>query len=107
MNKKDTFILMIEGMIEKSKDKLINAMSNDSKLYHMTGRCESRSEYIDDILDGTLNYYDYELIGFNEDVAVVKLLAKVYGGSKSWWTLKMNIKYDEHNKILECKAGLA
>lgn len=107
MNKKEIFILMIEGMIEKSKIKLEQSMSYGSKLYHMTGRCESREEYINDILDGTLNYYDYELISFYENIAVVKLLAKVYGGSKSWWNLKMNIKYDGNNKILECKVGMA
>lgn len=84
-------------------------MSIDSRLIHMTGKSETREEYIEDILDGTLNYYDYEILHFDEDEAIVRLLAKVYGGSKSWWVLKMDTEYVLENgktKIKKCRVRM-
>ena len=112
MNKEEclkTFKLMCQGMIEKDRQKLESSMSSNSHLYHMTSLCQSREEYIKDILNGTLNYYDYEIISFSIDEAVIRLYAKVYGGSKSWWRLKMSTKYVIENdkiKIKECKVKL-
>ena len=105
-----TFELMVQGMIEKDRIKLENSLSKKAKLFHMTGKCEDREEYIADILDGTLNYYDYKIVSFNQNNAVIKLLAKVYGGAKSWWTLSMKTKFvleDNKIKIEECKVNLA
>ena len=94
----DAFIKMCEGMIKKDRNLLEESMSDKAILIHMTGKRETREEYILDILDGTLNYYDYEIIEFNDNSAIIKLLARVYGGSKSWWRLRMNIKYEEIEK---------
>ena len=104
------FELMVQGMIEKDRVKLEKSMSKNARLYHMTGRCETREEYICNILDGTLNYYDYEIISFNKNNSVIKLLAKVYGGAKTWWTLSMQTTFifeDENLKILECRVDMA
>ena len=103
------YTLMTVGMIEKSKDKLERSMSIDSHLVHMTGLVETRDEYIRDILNGTLNYYDYEILDFSDEKVTIRLLAKVYGGSKSWWTLRMSTKYVEEDgvvKIKECKVRM-
>lgn len=103
------FELITIGMIEKNKEKLIKPMSKDSCLIHMTGKIESRDEFIKDILDEILNYYDYEILSFSEGEVTIRLLAKVYGGSKSWWTLKMKTEYvleDNLIKINLCKARL-
>ena len=102
--------LMTEGMIEKDPAKLRESMSKRARLIHMTGKVESREEYISDILDSTLNYYEYESVSFSEKEAVVRLLAKVYGGSKSWWTLRMFTSYVEEDgktKILESRVRMA
>lgn len=66
----------------------------------MTGLIETRKEYNDDIQNGVLNYYDYEIKSFElvkerQIHAIVRLLAKVYGLSKSWWPLHMDIIFDE------------
>lgn len=101
--------LLMEGMIEKNADKIRLAMSKDAHLIHMTGLIENREEYIKDILDGTLNYYDYEVVSNKDDEVTVRLLAKVYGGSKSWWLLKMKTSYIEEDgliKIKECKVRM-
>ena len=107
------FELMTIGMIEKSKEKLIQSMSIDSHLHHMTGLVETREEYIKDILNGTLNYYDFEILSFdfynNEAIVTIRLLAKVYSGSKSWWKLKMNTKFVEEGgivKVQDCKVHI-
>ena len=105
-NNLDVFKKLCEGMIKKDKNLLDEALHDDSILIHMTGHMESKNEYISDILNGTLNYYDYEIISFNDKQAAIRLLAKVYGGSKSWWTLKMTLKYKD-NKIIESKVSLA
>ena len=99
----------IDGMIKKDKNLLDDTMSKDAILYHMTGHKETKEEYIKDILDGTLNYYDYKIISFSDNVATIKLLAKVYGSEKSWWTLKMYIEYtkeDNKTKIKTSKVRL-
>lgn len=101
--------LMASGMIEKSIAKLQESMSVDARLIHMTGKVESREEYIRDILDGTLNYYDYEILSFSKDEVLIRLLAKVYGGGKSWWTLRMKttyVKEDGTIKIKESRVSL-
>ncbi len=105
----DTFVLFITGMIEKNKDKLNDSMSSNAYLYHMTGLKESKEEYIRDILNGTLNYYDYEIIKFDIEKVIIRLLAKVYNSNKSWWTLTIYTKYIEENnkiKLLESKVKL-
>ena len=112
MQEKDclnAYKLMTIGMIEKDKEKLIQSMSKDSALIHMTGMSETRDEYIKDILDGTLNYYDYEIISFDVHEVTIRLQAKVYGGTKSWWTLKMATEYvieDGLVKIKTCKVRM-
>ena len=99
--------LLLQGMIDKNASVLSSVLASNSKLIHMTGLVESKEEYIKDILNGTLNYYDYEIESVDENKAVIKLLAKVYGGSKSWWRLAMYTKYikeDGNLKILESKV---
>ena len=96
---------MCEGMIQKNPEKLRLAMSHDAHLVHMTGKVETREEYIEDILDGTLNYYDYKIMRFSEDEALVQLLAKVYGGAKSWWTLRMDTVYAMENGLTKIKQS--
>lgn len=112
MNKNDclkTYELMIMGMIEKNSSKLKESMSKNAHLIHMTGKVETRDEYINDILDGTLNYYDYEILSFTESDVFIRLLAKVYDGDKRWWMLHMKTIYLEEDgkiKIKECKVGM-
>ena len=99
------FRKLLQGMIEKDRALLEEALSKDAFLYHMTGLRETREEYIHDILVGTLNYYDYQILSFEKEQARVRLLAKVYGGSKSWWTLRMSLSYVYEDEILKIKES--
>lgn len=113
MNKEEClkiYILLLEGMVEKSQSKLEEALSKYAHLYHISGQCENREEYIKDILNGVLNYYDYQIISYSDKEFVVKLLAKVYSGSKSWWKLKMTSEFvfeDHKYKIISSKVTIA
>ena len=82
------------AMIKKDGDKLDEIMHDNYTLTHMSGKTQTKQEFIDEIMDGTLNYYKSTIhnpsITINEDKAVLKadvtLDAKVYG-MKGTWTL--------------------
>lgn len=96
-------------MLDKDRAALEKSMCKDAYLYHLTGRRQSREEYIRDIQNGTLNYYDYRIEEADAEKVKVRLMAKVYGGGKSWWTLLMSVKYgveDGLPKIKECKVRI-
>ena len=101
----ECFNKFIFGMIKKDKGLLDESLYDDAKIIHMTGLVESKNEYINDILNGTLNYYDYDIISFNEKEVIIKLLAKVYGNNKSWWRLIINTEYVLENNILKIKTS--
>ena len=84
-----------KAMIEKDYDALDEILDDDYTLTHMSGKTQTKYEYIDEIMDGTLNYYKSTIDSpqiriiegtkavFNADVT---LDAKVYG-IKGTWTL--------------------
>ena len=89
------FIAFQEAMIEKDLEKLNEIICDNYTLTHMSGKTQSKQEFIDEIMDGTLNYYkstinnpDITLFGENKAIfkADVTLDAKVYG-IKGTWTL--------------------
>ena len=91
----ERFIEFQYAMIEKDFDKLNELLEDNYTLTHMSGKTQTKSEYIGEIMDGTLNYYKSiihkPLIIIKErNKAVlnadVTLDAKVYG-MKGTWTL--------------------
>ena len=89
------FIDFQEAMIKKDFDKLDEILNDNYTLTHMSGKTQSKQEYINEIMDGTLNYYkstiDNPIITIIEETksifkADVTLEAKVYG-IKGTWTL--------------------
>ena len=89
------FIDFQEAMIVKDYDKLDVILNDNYTLTHMSGKTQSKQEYINEIMDGTLNYYkstiDNPIITIIEETksifkADVTLEAKVYG-IKGTWTL--------------------
>lgn len=83
-----------QSMIEKDLEKLNEIICDDYTLTHMSGRTQTKQEFIDEIIDGTLNYYkstiDNPIITIYDENAEIKadvtLDAKVYG-MKGTWTL--------------------
>ncbi len=83
------------AMIEKDSARLDEIMSDNYTLTHMSGKTQTKQEYIDEIMDGTLNYYksiidNPQITVLDETKAILKvdvtLDAKVYG-IKGTWTL--------------------
>lgn len=91
----ERFIEFQYAMIEKDLEKLNELLKDNYTLRHMSGKIQTKDEYIDEIMDGTLNYYksiiNNPIIMIKEkDKALLKadvtLDAKVYG-MKGTWTL--------------------
>lgn len=91
----ERFIEFQNAMIEKDLDKLNELLDDNYTLTHMSGKTQTKDEYIDEIMDGTLNYYKSIILNpiiiiSEEDKALLKadvtLDAKVYG-IKGTWTL--------------------
>lgn len=101
----DALHLLLQGMVEKDRAKLEQSMTRDARLYHISGLAESREDYIRDILDGTLNYYDYRIKEMQGDVVRASLLAKVYGGVARWWNLAMEVQYAEEDDFIKIKES--
>ena len=91
----ERFMDFQDAMIEKDSDKLNEIICDNYTLTHMSGKTQTKEEFIDEIMDGTLNYYkstidnpDITILDDNKAVfkADVTLDAKVYG-MKGTWTL--------------------
>lgn len=80
------------AMIEKDRTAMERYFDENLTFTHMSGKKQTREEFIGEIMDGTLNYFkvdtkDYS-ISMDGDTAHMKvthiLTAKVYGISGSW-----------------------
>ncbi|MEE1129780.1 MAG: nuclear transport factor 2 family protein [Methanobrevibacter sp.] len=87
------FIEFQQALIDKDEDKLNEIIDESYQLVHMSGKTQSKSEFIGEVMDGTLNYYKSEigeptiLWGDNNAaslIADVTLTAKVYGARGKW-----------------------
>lgn len=87
------FIEFQQAIIDKDEDKLDEILSDDYVLVHMSGKRQSKNEFIGEVMEGTLNYYKSEIaeptILHDDDdnaslVGDVTLTAKVYGINGKW-----------------------
>lgn len=91
---------MYHAMIGKDRAVLERVHANDFVLIHMTGMRQSKQQYIDAIMDGTLNYYSAEResldIKVEGDTAVVigrsRVTAAVFGGGRHTWRLQLQFR---------------
>lgn len=113
---REAYIRMYEGMITKDEAILRDVLDDSFVLVHMTGMRQSREEFINAILDGTLNYYSAEHehmpVEINGDTAVLTgqsyVAATVFGGGRSNWRLQQKCslkKVDGAWKITLCVAS--
>ena len=98
---REAYIRMYEGMITKDEAILRDVLDDSFVLVHMTGMRQSREEFINAILDGTLNYYSAEHehmpVEINGDTAVLTgqsyVAATVFGGGRSNWRLQQKCSF--------------
>lgn len=97
----DRFVEFQNALIDKDEDKLNEIIQDDYKLVHMSGKTQSKGEFIAEIMNGTLNYYKSEIeeptILWDDDnnaslIADVTLTAKVYG-ARGKWTLNTVVNF--------------
>lgn len=92
------------AMINKDSDKLNEIISDNYTLTHMSGKTQTKEEFIDEILKGILNYYASKIYepeitvsdNYARLIADVELDAKVYG-IKGSWTLKTDVQMKKIN----------
>ena len=81
-----------KAMIEKDRAKMELYFDENLTFTHMSGKQQTREEFIGEIMDGTLNYFKVDTRDFSiivkGDTAQMKvthtLTAKVYGISGNW-----------------------
>lgn len=87
------FIEFQQALIDKNEDKLNEIIQEDYELVHMSGKTQSKKEFIEEVMNGTLNYFKSEieeptiLWDDEENVSLVgdvTLTAKVYGIDGKW-----------------------
>ena len=104
------FEKMQQAMIDKDIDTLKSLVTEDKTFTHMSGKVQTKEEFFDEITDGTLNYYKYEInnpvVTVNGDraelTADTTLTAKVYGMSGTW-TLSTHAYFIKvNNSWIQC-----
>lgn len=96
---------MYRGMIEKDMELLGESLDESFVLVHMTGMRQTKSQYMDYIASGTLNYYSEKTehieITVSEDQAKLvgqsRVNAAVFGGGKHVWSLQLSMKAVKRN----------
>ena len=100
---KNIYIELTQASINKDIEKLNELLSDKYILVHMTGMNQTKEDYINSVMNGSLKYYDaiHDSIIVNIDgnkasiVGKSKVLASPFGMSKSWWRLKQNITLEK------------
>lgn len=100
---KNIYIELTQASINKDIEKLSEILSDKYILVHMTGMNQTKEDYINSVMNGSLKYYDavHDSITVNIDgnkasiVGKSKVLASPFGISKSWWRLKQNITLEK------------
>ena len=98
---------MYAAMIAKSESELKRVHDNSFVLVHMTGMRQRKKEYVNAIMDGTLNYYSEETddieidIDLSENTAVMTgrsiVSAAVFGGGRHTWRLALRFDVKKIN----------
>lgn len=91
---------MYAAMIAKDRTELERVHDDSFVLIHMTGMRQTKREYIDAIMDGTLNYYSAEheeaRFAVNGDTAKLtgksRVNAAVFGGGRHTWRLCLSFE---------------
>lgn len=88
----EAFEAMQQAMVEKNVKSLRALTTDDKRFVHMSGKSQTREQFFGEIADGTLNYFDYEVIDPHVEVhgdhatltCSTTLDARVYGMPGSW-----------------------
>ena len=107
--------LMYEGMIEKNREKLNHALDDSFVLFHMTGMQQNKDEFIDAVLNGTLNYYSAQhekmtVTVENKNAVLIGqsfVEAAVFGGRRNTWRLQQKCSLKNHGEQWKITRSVA
>ena len=96
---------MYSAMVNKDKAELERVHDDSFVLVHMTGMRQSKQEYINAIMNGTLNYYSAEHEDMQAEIkgdsAVLvgrsRVTAAVFGGGNHTWQLQLRFQLVKKN----------
>lgn len=106
---------MYNGMIEKNREKLDQALDDSFVLIHMTGMRQNKDEFTDAVLDGTLNYYSAQHenlpVTITDENAVLigqsLVEAAVFGGRRNTWRLQQKCSLKKHGEQWKITRSVA
>ncbi len=111
----DCYEKMYEAMIEKNVKLLNEVFDEDFVLVHMTGMRQNKKEFINAVIDGTLNYYsavhENMPVEINDDTAIITgqsyVKAAVFGGGKHYWNLQQKCSLKKINDKWKITRSIA
>ena len=110
MNDKEAIVQLYrdenEAMVKKDINKLNEILAENMKLTHMTGYVQPKLEWIDQIQNGEMQYFESEEDNITDivikgDMASLvgqnQVQAKIWGGGINTWHLQMKMYYQRKN----------
>ena len=102
---KELYKVLCQASIDKDINTLKKILREDYILVHMTGKRQTKEEYINSVEQGELKYYEsiHEeiIVEVKEDKAKIigktKTLASPFRTIKSWWNLKQELEAIKEN----------
>ena len=104
---KQLYIDLCQYSMDKDARGIASVLSDNYYLQHMSGMKQPKQEYIDSVLDGTLNYYmtDHDSIRVSidptGDTAKIRgrsrINAAVFGGGRHTWHLQQDLTAERIN----------
>lgn len=113
---KQLYIDLCDASISKDINKLRTILADNYVLVHMTGKRQSKEEYINSVINGELKSFEskHESIEVQIDGDTAKVIGKTrtlaspFGISKSWWRLRQDLELEKINnewKIVQSVAS--
>ena len=93
------YVKFYQAMIDKSREAFEELLDSSFLFYYMTGRRQTASEFINSVMDGTLNcyevYHESLYITMMEDSARLfgksEINTEFFGGIRRFWNLCFNM----------------
>ncbi len=112
---KELYIKLCDASINKDINTLNEILAEDYILVHMTGKEQTKQDYINSVKNGELKYYEsiHESIDININgnnahlTGKTKTLASPFGFGKSWWKLRQDILLEKENDTWIIKQSKA
>ena len=113
---KKCYAIMYQAMIQKNGHILEDILDDTFELVHMTGMSQSKNDFIQAVLNGTLNYYSakHQSVDIKIETDDTARLdgksivdAAVFGGGKHTWKLRQKMSLIKRNGKWHIKKSVA